>query len=182
MFSLLHYNYALCIHTVNVQYNGTSLQAIYRFDIASKVPMYDEISFVELARLCDIYEPDLRRILRFAMCYHHCFREPRKGFVAHTATSRSIIERPGVKDALGVMFDECYQSYARVYSQTQPVLGSGNGSDHMTDCGGYGEVQKSGDERGRTYALIPTNLLPGIIDLQYYSVVVHLWRDMLNSS
>jgi len=35
--------------------------------------------------------------------------------VAHTAASRSIVERPGVKDALGVMFDECWQGYARVW-------------------------------------------------------------------
>jgi len=77
----------------------------------AKCRICDDIPFVELAKLCDIYEPDLRRILRFAMCYQHCFREPRNGFLAHTATSRSIIERPGVKDALGVVFDECYQSY-----------------------------------------------------------------------
>ena len=78
------------------------------------MPIHGEISFVELAKLCDIYEPDLRRILRFAMCYFRAFREPRKGFVSHTATSRSIAESPGVRDALGVMFDECWQSYARV--------------------------------------------------------------------
>ncbi len=35
--------------------------------------------------------------------------------MAHTAASRSIVERPGVKDALGVMFDECWQGYARVW-------------------------------------------------------------------
>jgi len=79
------------------------------------VPLHGEISFADLALRCDIHEPDLRRLLRFAMCYHRCFREPRKGFVAHTAASRSIVERPGVKDALGVMFDECWQGYARVW-------------------------------------------------------------------
>jgi len=136
------------------QYNGTSLQAIYKFDIANKVPIRGEISFVELARLCDIYEPDLRRILRFAMCYYHCFQEPRKGFVTHTATSKSIAERPGVKDALGVMFDECYQSFARVCFLMQPLFGPEAYPDQVTDCGGHGEVQKSGVERGCTYEIL----------------------------
>ncbi|KAL9005491.1 MAG: hypothetical protein Q9188_001728 [Gyalolechia gomerana] len=78
------------------------------------VPMKGEVSYNKLAQLCGIYEPDLRRILRFAMCYHRTFREPRKGFVAHNATSRVIVEKDGVRDALGVMFDESYQSFARV--------------------------------------------------------------------
>lgn len=96
------------------QYNGTSLQAIYRFDIAAKVPIHGEISYVELANLCGIYEPDLRRILRFAMSFYHAFTESRKGYVSHTSVSRAIVEKAGVKDALGVMFDECWQSYAHV--------------------------------------------------------------------
>lgn len=66
------------------KYNATSLQAIYKFDIARKIPIDSDISFTDLAKLCDIYEPDLKRILRFAMCYYHVFCEPRKGFVAHT--------------------------------------------------------------------------------------------------
>jgi hypothetical protein len=90
------------------------------------VPIHGEIAFTELAKLCDIYEPDLRRILRFAMCYHRCFREPRKGFVAHTATSRSIVERPGVEDTLGVMFDECWQSYARVWGDIPTLRAPAN--------------------------------------------------------
>ncbi|KAL2038369.1 hypothetical protein N7G274_009019 [Stereocaulon virgatum] len=96
-------------------YNGTSLQAIYKFGIVKYVPIHGEIAFTELAKLCDIYEPDLRRILRFAMYYYRCFRELRNGFVVHTATSRSIVERAGVEDTLVVIFDECWQSYARVY-------------------------------------------------------------------
>ncbi|KAL8934943.1 MAG: hypothetical protein Q9216_005660 [Gyalolechia sp. 2 TL-2023] len=94
-------------------YNATSLQAIYKYDIANKVPQEGEVSYPELAQRCGIYEPDLKRILRFAMCYHRAFREPRKGFIAHNTTSLVILENPGVRDALGVMFDESYQSYAR---------------------------------------------------------------------
>ena len=80
------------------------------------MPIRGEISFTDLAPLCDIYEPDLRRILRFAMCYYYAFREPRKGYVSHTATSRAIAENESVRDAVGVMFDEFWQAQARVCS------------------------------------------------------------------
>ncbi|KAL8658824.1 MAG: hypothetical protein Q9226_000757 [Calogaya cf. arnoldii] len=95
-------------------YNATSLEAIYKYGIAEKVPLDGMISYPELAQLCDIYEPDLRRVLRFAMCYHRAFSEPTKGFVAHSAASRAIVEKAGVRDALGFMFAETYQSFARV--------------------------------------------------------------------
>lgn len=94
--------------------NATSLQAIYKYDIASKVPIHGKISFLDLASKCDIYELDLRRILRFAMVHHRVFIEPEKGFVAHTAASRILAENSGVYDGLGVMFDECWQSMAQV--------------------------------------------------------------------
>lgn len=91
------------------------LQAIYKLSIENKLPIHGEISFVELTKLCDIHELDLSRLMRFAMYYYRAFREPRKGFVSHTATSRSIAEKLEVRDTLGVMFDECWQSYARVF-------------------------------------------------------------------
>ena len=96
------------------QYNATSLHAIYKFDIAAKVPTGGEISFAELATACGLYEPDLRRIVRFAIIYHRLFREPRKGYVAHSAASRQLAENGDVRDGVGLMFDDYYPSFARV--------------------------------------------------------------------
>lgn len=75
---------------------------MYRYNIASKVPVYGTISFLELASASDSYEPDLRRILRFAMVYHRVFTDPEKGFVAHTAASRMLANRADVYDGLGL--------------------------------------------------------------------------------
>lgn len=69
-----------------------SLQAIYKYDIASKVPIGGGISFAELAEKCGLSEINMRRIFRFAMTYHRVFKEPRKGYVAHTAASRKLAE------------------------------------------------------------------------------------------
>ncbi|MCJ1369595.1 hypothetical protein MMC20_000807 [Loxospora ochrophaea] len=100
---------ALCLRPV---LNGTSLEAIYKYDIASKVPLNGEISFQELAQKCELYEPNLRRILRFAMSYHHVFQERNVGFVAHSAASRKLVEDPHAMDGLGAMFDEAWPAFA----------------------------------------------------------------------
>ena len=97
-----------------LQLNGTSLQAIYRYDIATKVPLTGKIAFAELSQSCGLQEVDVRRILRFAMSWHRCFCEPELGFVAHTAASRKLAEDSLMRDGLGLMFDECWPSYARV--------------------------------------------------------------------
>ncbi|TVY47475.1 O-methyltransferase [Lachnellula occidentalis] len=93
--------------------NGTSLEAISRYDMARKIPVGGSISFQDLADQCSLYEPDVRRIVRFAIAHHFVFREPRKGFVAHSAASRRLVDTQGARDGLGVMFDDCYQSFGR---------------------------------------------------------------------
>ena len=94
--------------------NGCSLQAIYRFDIATKVPLHGDISYVDLAKLCQIHERDLRRILRFSIAFHRIFRESKKGFVAHTAASRQLTENPDLRDTLGMWYEDCWPSMVQV--------------------------------------------------------------------
>ena len=95
-------------------YNGTSLNAIYSYDIASKVPLESKTSYSELAKQCDLPELDLRRILRYAMSWHRVFCEPERGYVAHIAASRQLKEDPKAMDMLGLMFEEGWQGMARV--------------------------------------------------------------------
>lgn len=78
------------------------------------MPLHGEISFSDLAEKCGLSEVNLRRMLRFAMAFHHVFREPRKGFVTHTAASRKIAEDPLAQAGLGAMFDEVWQGFAHV--------------------------------------------------------------------
>lgn len=92
-----------------------SLHAIYKYDIASKVPVHGEISFTDLASKCNIDEANLRRILRFAMAFHHVFQEPIKGLVAHTAASRKLAEDPMALALAGYTSEELWQSFAKVH-------------------------------------------------------------------
>lgn len=104
--------------------NGTSLNAIYTYDIASKVPLHSQMSFSDLAKLCDLPELDLRRILRYAMCWHQVFCEPERGFVAHTAASRQPKEDQRAMDMAGLMFDDGWQSIARTVEAMQKFQSS----------------------------------------------------------
>lgn len=61
-----------------------------------------------------MYEPNLRRILRYAILYHRVFQEPRAGFIAHSAASKLLVTDPETFDALGMMYDESWQAFARV--------------------------------------------------------------------
>jgi hypothetical protein len=94
--------------------NVTSIQAIYRFDVAKKVPLGGKISFKDLAKQCDLYEPDLRRIIRFAITFHRHIQEPRPGIVSHSAYSRLLLEDSDLRDGVGLMFNEWSASYGRV--------------------------------------------------------------------
>ncbi|KAF2873316.1 O-methyltransferas-like protein [Massariosphaeria phaeospora] len=92
--------------------NATSAQAIHRYDIPAKVPLGREISFKDLAEKCGLHEPDLRRIIRFAITYHRLFQEKRDGFVSHSATSRWLAENPVAMDGVGLIHDTFYRSFA----------------------------------------------------------------------
>lgn len=91
-----------------------SFQAVYNYDIARRVPFHGEISFEELAGACNLNVVDLRRILRFAMTFHHIFQEPRTGMVKHSAASRKLAEDPLARAALGYTVNEVWPSFAHV--------------------------------------------------------------------
>ncbi|KAJ9218320.1 hypothetical protein DTO166G4_186 [Paecilomyces variotii] len=94
-------------------YNGSALQAISRYNIATHVPIDgSEISYPDLASAAGIHVDDLKQVIRFAIVFHRLFQEPRKGYVTHSAGSRKIAEDPIVQAGVG-QFDEFYGSFAR---------------------------------------------------------------------
>lgn len=74
------------------------------------------------------------------MVWHRVFQEPRKGFVAHTAASRKLVEDPLARAGLGYMFDEVWQSFAKVDPSSKRV--SQAESSLRTDSRGYGDLPK----------------------------------------
>ncbi|KAL9053000.1 MAG: hypothetical protein Q9162_005056 [Coniocarpon cinnabarinum] len=101
------------MHRIDIpKLNATSLQAIYKYKIATKVPLDGDISYPDLATATDMEEVDVRRIVRFASVFHRVFAEKQPGRVSHTAASRYLADNPEAMAGVGFMFDECYQAFA----------------------------------------------------------------------
>ncbi|KAJ5533463.1 O-methyltransferase-like protein [Penicillium frequentans] len=92
--------------------NGLSLQAISKYNMATKVPIHGDISFGDLARECGLSEINTRRFVRYAIVFHRVFQEPRPGYVGHTAASRVLAEDPVMRDVLSHYLEECFPSFA----------------------------------------------------------------------
>ncbi|KAI9727461.1 MAG: hypothetical protein M1828_006403 [Chrysothrix sp. TS-e1954] len=92
--------------------NGTSLQAIYKYNIAAHVPLNGSISYRDLSKAVKLREIDLKRVVRFASMYHRVFQEKKYEQVSHTAASRLLAESPDAMANVGLMFEEMYQAYA----------------------------------------------------------------------
>ena len=70
---------------------NASLRIILKLNLAALVPVASDVPFSGVAKEAGLPERDVRRIMRHAMT-RHVFREPRKGYVAHTALSRLLVE------------------------------------------------------------------------------------------
>lgn len=90
-----------------------SLQAICRFGFATSIMDGEEASFAEMASGSGIPEHVVRRLVRQAAA-HHIFREPRKGFVAHTAASYMLSVNPQMRQWVGMVTEEMWPAAAKV--------------------------------------------------------------------
>ncbi|KAL9610543.1 MAG: hypothetical protein Q9167_004755 [Letrouitia subvulpina] len=93
--------------------NVASLHAIVHFSLATLVPRDTAISFEDLAALVPLHKHDVQRIIRHAIAHHRVFCEPEPGFVAHSAASWILAENSGIRDSLGMLFDESWPAYAK---------------------------------------------------------------------
>lgn len=100
-----------------------SLQAIYHFNIAKNLRLYEQIPYEELAPRCGISTSDLRRFLRLAIA-NHIFSEPHKDIIAHNATSRLLAETPGFHEWIGVVSEEMWPASTRSISAMAKWPGS----------------------------------------------------------
>ncbi|EED16326.1 O-methyltransferase, putative [Talaromyces stipitatus ATCC 10500] len=130
------------------------LKLISRFDLASKVPITGEITFVDLAATVGVDRAALTSILRLGIA-HRIFREPRPGFIAHSAASRLIAEDTRVASWVGANVDDMWPAAEKVVdalvkwplaeepNQTGFALANG------TDQSFYAELEKNPDRARR---------------------------------
>lgn len=93
---------------------------------------YDELTskVVELNDGLDIPMLNLRRLLRHAMT-NRIFTEPKKGYVAHTRTSRLILEDAPLHNWVGFMSSDLWLPVANVVN----AMKKWPGSEELTETG-----------------------------------------------
>jgi O-methyltransferase domain len=69
------------------------------------VPFDEPISFADLSKKVNVDELTLSRLLRNAMTFY-MFHEPKKGYVAHTADSRLLVEDQTLYDYIGCSLED----------------------------------------------------------------------------
>ncbi|OCL06612.1 hypothetical protein AOQ84DRAFT_296670 [Glonium stellatum] len=112
---------------LQASFNHTSLigiQAIVRYGIADHLKHDEEVTFSELAERCQLPANDLTRMLRQAMT-RHIFKEPRKGYVAHTAASKCYIDEPLLKDWVYLALEEIWPAAVYMLDALDKWKGSG---------------------------------------------------------
>ncbi|KAI1390514.1 S-adenosyl-L-methionine-dependent methyltransferase [Hypoxylon trugodes] len=87
----------------------SSQQVIVRHGLARLVPIDGEVTFAELAAAAGLGETHVRKLIRHAIS-QRIFKEPRPGFVAHSANSRLLAENSDVADWVGWCADESWLS------------------------------------------------------------------------
>jgi len=124
------------------------IQAVIRFRVADHLKADEEVTFAELAKRCQLPEEDLTRMLRQAMT-RHIFKEPSKGYVAHTAASKCYIDAPLLQDWVYLALEEIWP--AALYT-----------IDALEKWKGSGEPTHTVRKMANRLAMHATNILLGI--------------------
>ncbi|KAF2493859.1 O-methyltransferase [Lophium mytilinum] len=112
------------IRWMSWSYNDNlSLLAVYQFKVASAVPVDGETSYAELSKATGVDEINLKRLIRHAMT-NRIFKEPREGFVAHTAASRVLVDDSQMMDWVGMCSADFFPAAAHTIDAMLKYPGS----------------------------------------------------------
>lgn len=89
-----------------------SLHSIHHYGIARRLPHDHPVSYSQLAHSTGVEPELLKRLVRHAIT-HRVFKEPKKGFVEHTATSR-LLAGSNADSWLGVGCEEMWPAALKV--------------------------------------------------------------------
>ncbi|KAK5676898.1 hypothetical protein LTS10_010662 [Elasticomyces elasticus] len=78
---------------------------IYEFDVARKVPLIGDISYLDLSTSIGVPEHAVKRMMKLAIA-HRIFCEARQGFVSHSAGSKVLAEHQYIRDYAGTFLEE----------------------------------------------------------------------------
>lgn len=91
--------------------------------MAHIVPLDGDISYTDIARAAGADEFDLRRLIRHAMT-NRIFKEPRDGYVSHTAASRVLLDDVQMNNWVGLCTAEFFQAASQTVNAMTLYPGS----------------------------------------------------------
>ena len=131
-----------------------SLQAIYKYKIASALNKDERATYRDLAYRIGMDESQLKRLMRMAIA-NHVFDEPEKGFIQHTAVSRLIAENETVNQWLGLVCDELWPLGPRTIPAISKWPGSGEPDQTafgLANNGSFWDALKTDPPRAQRFA------------------------------
>jgi hypothetical protein len=155
---------------------------MYEFKVAEAVPLSGSISYQDLAQKVDVPMLNLRRLIRHAMT-NHIFHEPEKGFVAHTRTSRLLVENLQMHAWVGFFSKDVWLPIANVVNAMKKWPGSGESNEtavnltYDTDLPWFDWLQKDQDLAKR-YSLAMQAHGGGEGFSLVHTVEGYLWDDL----
>jgi AraC-like DNA-binding protein len=105
-----------------------AMQVLCHFNVPQHVPVGGEISMGELSTRTGLSEELLARFLRMAAVNYY-FREPRLGFVAHTAWSKTLASDEKMRACVWFRHAEMMPSVAKLVEAVEKFPGSAEPQD-----------------------------------------------------
>jgi len=109
---------------IKQKYDTAALGVINHFSIHKAVPLDGEASFSEIAISTGLTEDFTNRIIRYAMT-SYIFEEPRPGFVAHTASSRVLLENKLFRGMVAHTANEVFECVVKITKALEKYGDSG---------------------------------------------------------
>ncbi|OAP63231.1 hypothetical protein AYL99_02458 [Fonsecaea erecta] len=116
-------------HLYHCNHDLNAFRYVYRYKVASRVPLNGSIRYADLASALGLDASQLKQMLRQLMPIH-VFREPQPGWVGHTASSRLLATHDGgIAAFTGFLVEDTFPLCARqtdlpchAYYETDPPV------------------------------------------------------------
>ncbi|KIW97629.1 uncharacterized protein Z519_01213 [Cladophialophora bantiana CBS 173.52] len=94
-------------HLYHCNHDLNAFRYVYRYNVASGVPLNGTISYADLAVKLGLDASQLKQMLRQLMAIH-VFTEPQPGHVGHTASSRLLATHAGIATFTGFLAEDTF--------------------------------------------------------------------------
>lgn len=130
------------------------LQAVYKYKLASYVPLDGETTFQDISTASGLKEDLVRRFLQVA-CVKHIFRQTGPTTIRHTAASRLIASSQGVMDEIGFATEDIAFGAAHELAALEKYPDDASGATTEQNKTGFSVAYQTSDPYYAEFAKTP---------------------------